>query len=50
MNHDYCLGVISEMEETAYVLAYVHNKNQWQVEAEFSECFTEFAVGIVGHC
>lgn len=49
MNHDYCVAVIAEMSETAYVLAYVHNKNQQQVEAEFSECFSEFAVGMVGH-
>lgn len=50
MNHDQNIAVISEMAETAYVLAYVHNKNQQQVEAEFAECFQEFAVGSVGHC
>lgn len=49
MNHDINLQVMEEMAETAYVLAYVHNKNQEQMEAEFSECFQEFAVGIVGH-
>jgi hypothetical protein len=48
MNHDYCVAVISEMAETAYVLAYVHNKNQQQMEAEFSECFEEYGFPCVG--
>jgi hypothetical protein len=50
MNHKINLAVMDEMVETAYVLAYVHNKTQQQVEAEFSECFQEYAVGSVGHC
>jgi len=49
MNHDANLATISEMVETVYVLAYVHHKNQQQMEAEFDECFSEFAVGSVGH-